>query len=125
MKLLLDEMWSPEIAVQLRARGQDVEAVVGRDDLVTRSDAVVFLVAQVAQMEGRASVTNDVVGFRELAERTHARGDSHAGLIFTSDRSLSRSDTGAIGRMVTALHALCLTNRDMTNVEVWLKPVSG
>ncbi len=50
MKLLLDEMWSPVIAVQLRRRGYDVVAVVERNDLRCALDGVL---CEVAQRESR------------------------------------------------------------------------
>jgi hypothetical protein len=45
VKLLLDEMWPPSIAVQLRRRGHDVEAVAERADLRGQADDAVFSVA--------------------------------------------------------------------------------
>ena len=39
MKLLLDEMWSSDIAVQLRRRGHDVDAVAERPELRGKADS--------------------------------------------------------------------------------------
>lgn len=50
LKLLLDEMLDPEIAVQLRRRGYDVVAVAEREDLRGLLDPEVF---EVARREGR------------------------------------------------------------------------
>ncbi len=45
MKLLLDEMFTEEIAIQLRRRGHDVAAVQGQETLLGYSDAALFAVA--------------------------------------------------------------------------------
>jgi predicted nuclease of predicted toxin-antitoxin system len=49
VKILLDEMWSPEIARQLRSRGFDVVAVVERSDLRSASDDDVLAVARLEE----------------------------------------------------------------------------
>jgi Domain of unknown function (DUF5615) len=60
----LDEHYSPEIARQLRTRGQDVMAVAERPDLVGLGDDE--LLARMAQ-EQRAIMTNNVKDFMPLA----------------------------------------------------------
>lgn len=50
LKLLLDAMWSPDIAEQLRRRGYDVIAVVEHQELREQPDAVLFAYAR---REGR------------------------------------------------------------------------
>ena len=92
MKLLLDEMWSPQIAHQLRTRGHDVLAVAERPELRGQPDGQVF---DAAQAEARATVTENVPDFRSLAATALAQGRTHAGLIFTSDRSFPRRATSA------------------------------
>jgi len=99
VKLLPDEHYSPEIARQLRTRGQDVVAVAERADLVGLSDDE--LLRRMAQ-ERRAIMTNNVKDFMPLASRAALGADDHSGLLFTSDRSLPRR-SGAIGRFVDAL----------------------
>ena len=59
MRAILDEQLSPRIAVLLRKAGYDVDAVADRDDLVGRSDRMVF---EVACREGRAVVTEQHQG---------------------------------------------------------------
>src|SRR5437879_3672976 len=110
-------MWSPEIAQQLRARGFDVEAVAERDDLRGRSDSLIFLTAQA---EGRIVVTEDVPGFRRIASELWRSGESHSGLVFTSDNSFPRSDPRTLGRVVTALASLLERDQPLENLEHWL-----
>ena len=57
MKLLLDEMLSPAIARELRARGHDVESVAGQPDRESLSDPQVL---GLARAEHRAVVTNNL-----------------------------------------------------------------
>ena len=107
MKLLLDEHYSPEIARQLRTRGQDVVAVAERADLVGLSDDE--LLRRMAQ-ERWAIMTNNVKDFMPLATRTAQGADDHYGLLFTSDRSMPRR-SDAIGRVVDALDAFLQRRR--------------
>ena len=119
MKLLLDEMLSPEIARQLRARGHDVEAVAGHPGWEGLSDAQIMAVART---ECRVVVTNNLRDYRPLHSEAITRGgQGHFGMIFmpTSYRR-TRSDTG---RIITALEARLAQypgERDLANGEVWL-----
>lgn len=99
MRLVLDEMYSPQIASQLRSRNHDVVSVSERPDLMGRSDEELF-----AAMAGdnRAIVTNNAADFMPLLQRAASDGVDHAGLLLTSDRSLPRTKAG-IGRYVAAL----------------------
>ena len=117
MKLLLDEMWSPQIAQQLRNRGYDVLAVAERPDLRGAPDANVF---DAAQAEGRAIVTENVPDFRFLGLGALAQRRTHAGLIFTSDRTFPRGNPRTPGRLVAALNRFLVTTSDLTNNEHWL-----
>jgi predicted nuclease of predicted toxin-antitoxin system len=94
VRALLDEHLSPQIAVPLREAGYDVEAVADRDDLVARSDRIIF---DVACREGRAVVTNNIKDFRPLAAEWLAQGRVHAGLILLpSTRTRSRNTVAAV-----------------------------
>lgn len=94
MRALLDEHLSPQIAVLLREAGYDVEAVADRDDLVARSDRIIF---DVACREGRAVVTDNIKDFRPLAAEWLAQGRVHAGLILLpSTRTRSRNTVAAV-----------------------------
>jgi hypothetical protein len=117
VKLLLDEMWPPEIAVQLRHRGLDVAAVAERAELRGQPDEAIFAVAQA---EGRVLVTENVADFRPLATARFQRGHGHAGLVFTSDRRFPRHDPRTVGRLVNALAELLSRSSDVQIGETWL-----
>lgn len=94
MKLLLDELYSSEIASRLRDKGHDVVAVAEEDNLIGLSDRDLI---EVAVRDGRVVMTNNVADFIPLATAME-----HYGLLFTSDHSLPRSrDT--IGLFVRTL----------------------
>ena len=105
MKLLLDEMYSPVVAEQLRARGHDVVSVHDADYryLEGAPDEEVFAAALA---EERALVTENVPDFRRLEADAFARGEAHATLVFTSNRQFPRGEPRTIGRLVEALDAL-------------------
>ena len=104
MKLLLDEMWSPTIAHELRRRGFDVVAIIEpavapryagiRDDDVFAR----------AQDDGRAIVTDNVADF-EMARRTwESHGRGHHGVIYALNPPFNRHlGDAVIGDMVRAL----------------------
>jgi hypothetical protein len=94
VRAILDEQLSPQIAVLLREAGHDVAAVADREDLVGRSDRIIF---GVACSEGRAVVTNNIKDFRPLAAEWLAQGRVHSGLILLpSRRTRSRNAIAAI-----------------------------
>ena len=99
MRLLLDELYSPKIAQQLRARGHDVVAVKERPELVGLGDAALF---DVAAAEQRAIVTENWPHFVRLLEPAAVEGTNHYGVLFTSASKLPRS-RGTIGGFVRAL----------------------
>jgi len=117
MRLLLDEMWSPQIAKQLRRRGHDVSAVTERPDLRGEPDGEILVIATA---ERRALVTDNVRDFRRLGSLTIQSGGSHGGLILTAHSRFPRHDPRTLGRMVAALAELLEADPDMTNVERWL-----
>jgi predicted nuclease of predicted toxin-antitoxin system len=105
VKLLLDEMYAPVVAEQLRARGHDAVSVHDPDyrRLEGAPDEEVFAAALA---EDRALVTENVPDFRRLEAEALARGESHATLVFTSNRQFPRGEPGTTGRLVEALHVL-------------------
>ena len=121
MRLLLDEHYSPEIARQLRGRGDDVVAVAERADLVGLADEE--LLRRMAG-ERRAIVTNNVKDFVPLATRAALAAGEHHGLLLTSDRTMPRR-LDAIGRLVDALDRFLQRHNgedSCRNQVQWLSP---
>ena len=100
MRLLLDEMYPPRLAVQLRADGYDVVAVVEFPELVGRADAEV---ARWARQSDRVLVTENVADFAsmDIAE--------HAGLLLVSARRWPRTSSGQ-PRLLIALRTWLLAH---------------
>ena len=121
MKAILDEQLSPQIAVLLRKAGYEVDAVPERDDLVGRSDRIVF---GAACNEGRAVVTNNIKDFRPLAAEYLAQGRMHSGLILLpSTRTRSRAAIAALAR---AIEDVLSENPDgLSASERWIGPLKG
>jgi hypothetical protein len=94
--LLLDEMFSGNIADQLRSKGHDVLADPA---LLALPDDQILAHATAA---GRAVVTANIKDFMPLDAHFRAAGQAHAGLIFISsktfpqDRAYTAAITGAL-----------------------------
>lgn len=120
MRLLLDEMYAPTIAEQLRARGHDAASVHDPEyrTLEGEPDDEVWAAAVAAD---RVLVTENVQDFRRIETHALARAQPAARLIFTTDRQFPRGDPATIGRLVTALDALLDTEPDLAT-SLFLKP---
>jgi hypothetical protein len=86
--LLLDEMFSDDIARQLRTKGYDVISAVADLALVGLLDDQVLAYATA---EGRALVTANIKDFVPLDARYRAAGQSHAGLILVSTKTFPQT----------------------------------
>jgi len=114
LKLLLDEMYPRFIAEELRIRGHDVVSVHEAPGSGT-ADEDVF---EHARSAGRAVLTENVRDYRPLAEALLTAGESHAGLVFTTNKRWPRSDPGAL---ISALEALLAsTSEQPVDSELWL-----
>jgi hypothetical protein len=119
VKLLLDEMLSPAIALELRSRGHDVEPIAGIHDREGWSD---FEVLALARAERRVVVTNNLRDFRPLHHQAIIPGGAgHFGMIFMpGNYRHTKADTG---RIIAALEALLNQypgEEDLANGEAWL-----
>jgi predicted nuclease of predicted toxin-antitoxin system len=123
MKLLLDEMYAPSVAEQLRARGHDVASLHDADHraLEGASDEDVWAVAIAGD---RALVTENVRDFRRIEADALTRGEPIAGLILTTNRQFPRGDPSTTGSLVLALGALLATGR-ARSTTLFLKPTAG
>lgn len=99
MRLLLDEHYSPKIAVELRKRGHDIVSATERDDLRGLGDRELW---NLASAEGRALMTENVADFMPLVREAASDGGQHFGVVFTSPRSLPRGPR-TVGRYVKTL----------------------
>lgn len=100
MKLLLDEMHAPAVAVELRRLGYDVVAVKERSELVGLADADPL---RAAAADRRAIVTENVKDFAALHQSGTASGQPHAGLLFTHPRRFPRGAGDHVQTLVSAL----------------------
>ena len=119
LKLLLDEMLPSAIAEQLRARGHDVEAINGNPAHEGLSDSDVL---DLARLERRAVVTNNLIDFRPLHRDAITPGGSgHYGMVFMAGNyRRTKADTG---RIIIALEATLEQypgETDLVNGETWL-----
>jgi predicted nuclease of predicted toxin-antitoxin system len=120
MKLLLDEMYAPAIAEQLRARGHDVASIHDPAYRVLEGEPDEEVWAAAAA-DDRALVTENVQDFRRLEADALARAQPGVRLIYTTDRQFPRGDPATIGRLVTALDALLADEPDLVTA-LFLKP---
>ena len=121
-RLLLDEMFSPAIAADLRQLGHDIIAVADRPDLRSKSDEEIFAWASA---EKRWLLTENVKDFRPIMLRALSAGTPGCGLLFTSSRAFPRSRKNP-GSLIRALDAWLTTGPPAPPVtESWLLGQSG
>jgi len=117
--LLLDEMFSPAIAVELASRGIDCRAVAADAMLRAQSDLEIF---DTGLLEGRVIVTNNVPDFESLRRAREAFGGELPGLIYTSDLTFPRTKV-YVSRLVAALDTAAASHQAACcGGVVWLRP---
>ena len=117
--LLLDEMFSPAIAVELTARGIDCRAVAADVLLRAQSNLEIF---DTGLLEGRVIVTNNVPDFESLRRAREAFGGELPGLIYTSDLTFPRAKA-YVARLVAVLEAAASSHQAARRGGVlWLRP---
>jgi predicted nuclease of predicted toxin-antitoxin system len=117
--LLLDEMFSPQIAAELARRGIDCRAVVADPVLRAQSDLEIF---DSAVRDDRVLVTDNVPDFESLRRACEAAGGPVPGLVYTSDASFPRTKA-YLSRLVTALAAAAADRETAACGGVlWLRP---
>jgi Domain of unknown function (DUF5615) len=100
--LLLDEMFSDDIARQLRAQEHDVISVVTDPGLIGLPDEQVLACAAA---QGRALVTANIKDFVPLDGRYHPASQVHTGLILVSTKIFPQN-RGFLPAITVALAAL-------------------
>jgi Domain of unknown function (DUF5615) len=119
VKLLLDEHYANEIAIQLRAAGHDA---------VTVSDLRIKGIddespPELASSEDRVLLTNNARDVIPITGRWAVSGRDHCGLLLTSGGSMPRHK-GTVGLYVRALRAVMEANaghRALANEVRWLQ----
>ena len=117
--LLLDEMYHPTVAQQLRDKGFDAIAVVDTPALRANSDEYLF---DWAERHKRWIVTENVKDFWRIRIKAQETGAPCASILLATSQTFPRS-RDSLGRLVSALsrwlaeeHQLALGNED------WLRP---
>jgi predicted nuclease of predicted toxin-antitoxin system len=100
LKLLLDEMYSPALARELRAAGIDIDTVAELG-LAGSSDAEVF---SLALTHDRAVLSENVADFARIFAEHLAAGQHHPGVLIALSSRFSRRPAG-IGAIVAAVLA--------------------
>lgn len=106
-KALLDEMLSAQLAVQLRARGFAVIAVVEDSALVSMADEDLLVRAAA---DGRCLVTANISDFASISIEWRASGRGHVGLVYVANRVFPQ-DRSFIGAVVGAVADLLESGR--------------
>ena len=103
MRLLLDEMYPARLALALRERDLDAEAVDERTSLRGLADGELLAIAA---GEGRTLVTENVADFMRLYGEWGGSGRAHAGIMIALSGRFSRTPAGHES-LVAALVGLC------------------
>lgn len=115
VRLLMDEMFSPAVAAELRGLGHDVIAVAEHPELRSKNDEEVFAWACA---EKRWVLTENVKDFRPILLRALQGGLPACGLLFTSSRTFHRSRKNP-GPLIRALHAWLSMEPPAPSVTEW------
>lgn len=112
-------MFSPKIALALRARHHDVVSVSEHPQWRALSDVAVM---GVGRREGRAVLTSNLRDYRPLHHALIAPGgNGHAGVIFVASTwSTRKADIGALVSAIEALLQRYPAETALANAEAWL-----
>lgn len=91
MRLLLDEMYPPKLAEELRRRGHDVAAVAERPELRASEDEALLLAASA---DGRVLLTENILDYPEIVATLAAEQRPHHGVILVASRTFPRTERG-------------------------------
>jgi predicted nuclease of predicted toxin-antitoxin system len=118
VRLLLDEMFPPSIAVSLRRKGLDVVAIQERPSLRGLPDPQVFVAAQ---LEQRCLVTENVSDFvRVEAAWRCEQAEPHHGLILVAPGAFPRHRPRTVGMLIEGLARLAEAGRPGPGLVAWL-----
>ena len=117
VRVLIDEMYTAEIASQLRARAHDAVAVHERSELGGTSDVALL---RWAHAEGRAIVTENARDFLLLHAAFLRSGEAHSGIVLTSNARYPRGRESTTGALIGALDMLLAQSSPVATDVVWL-----
>lgn len=104
MRLLLNEMWTPTIAVELRKRRFDVVAINEPAHMERYAGLPDDEVFARAQGDGRTIVTDNVADYEKARRDWETRGVVHHGVVYALDPPFNRHRGDAVvGVVVRAL----------------------
>jgi hypothetical protein len=106
---LLDEMYSPQVASTLRARGIDAVSVHERPQLVGEPDDREVLRA--ATRERRVLVSNNAKDLVPIVDELGLAGETHFGVLLTNDSTFPRTRE-SIGLMTRSLMVFASDRKD-------------
>ncbi len=126
MRLVLDEMWTPTIAVELRKRSFDVIAINEPAHATRYSGVTDDHVFSRAQADGRAIVTDNIADYEMARRDWESRGTTHHGVIYALDPPFNRHrGDDVIGQVVNALEyflAVAESAPEPSNQVHYLRP---
>jgi predicted nuclease of predicted toxin-antitoxin system len=123
VRLLIDEMYPPTVAEQLRKAGHDAVSVHDDANTPGLDDAAV---CGLALSGGRAVVTENAADFLRMLRYLVAAGEQAPTLVITSNRSFPRHRASFTGQAVRALCAFCEAHQGAdaaAGAVYWLQPV--
>jgi predicted nuclease of predicted toxin-antitoxin system len=109
VRFLLDEMYSPDIALALQRKGTDAVSVHERSQLEGEPDDREILRA--ATREGRVLVSNNAKDLVPIVDEFGLGGEMHLGVLLTSDVTFPRTRE-MIALMVRSLAAFAADRAD-------------
>jgi hypothetical protein len=124
VRLVLDEHWPPEIAVQLRHRGLDVIAASETEHAGRYRGIPDDLVFERAQEDGRAVVTDNVADFETIRLECEHQGRRHFGVVHARAPQFDRHQPElVVGLMVRALQLLLESqpSNEPASASYWLR----
>jgi hypothetical protein len=104
VRVLLDEMRTPKIALELRKRDLDVIAITETAQASRYAGVSDDEVFRRAQQDGRAIVTDNIADFEQARREHESQGQVHHGLLYALNPPFNRHrGERVIGQMVSAL----------------------
>lgn len=102
MKLLLDSMYQPVIAIQMQRRGHDIIAARADSNLENLSDPAIL---GFARDQRRVLITENMRDFVRIDAQWRREDLVHCGVILVDDYKFQRKHGAGIGSLIRELEA--------------------